>query len=63
MLFGNSNHYKHYTKLCTENYFTKKNHSALSNQLTNTLIKFFTFKTFRTVEIKLKVASKCRDCQ
>ena len=56
--FGNSNHYKNYTGLCIENYFPEKNHSALSKQLTNILIKFCTFKlsiskTLRTVEIKL----------
>ena len=56
------NHDKNYTELCIENYFSEKNHSALSKQLTNIVIKFCTFKTFRPVKIKLKVVNKCRAC-
>ena len=41
------NHDKNYTELCTENYFSEKNHSMLPKQLTNILVKFCTFKTFR----------------
>ena len=56
-----------YTELCVENYFPEKNHSTLSKQLTNTVIKFCTFKTFRPGKIKLKVVNKCsiigRACQ
>ena len=37
--------------MCIENYFPKKNHSALSKQLENIHIKFCTFKTFRTVKV------------
>ena len=58
-----SNHHKNYTELCKENYFSEKNHSVLSKQLTNTLIKLCTLKMFRPVKIKLKVVNKCRACQ
>ena len=44
-----------YRKLLPE-----KDHSTLSRQLTNILIKFRTFKTFRPVKIKVKVVNKCR---
>ena len=47
-----------YRKLLPE-----KNHSTLSKQLPNILIKFCTFKTFRSVKIKLKVVNKRRACQ
>ena len=42
--FWNSNHDRNYTELCTENCFPEKNHSALSKQLTDILIKFCSFK-------------------
>ena len=41
------NHDKNYTELCIENYFPEKNHSTLSKQLTNILIKFCFSKTFK----------------
>ena len=39
-VFGNFNHDTHYTELCIENYFPKKNHSTLSKQLTNIVVYF-----------------------
>ena len=47
------NHDKNYTELCIENYL---------KHFINILIKFCTFKTFRPVNIKLKVVNKCRAC-
>ena len=60
-VFGNLNHDKNHTELYIKNYFPEKNHLALSKQLTNNLIKFCTFKTFRPIKnIKLKVVNKCK---
>ena len=62
-VFGKFNHDKNYTELRIENYIPEKNHSALSKQLANILIKFCTFKTLRPANIKLKVVKKCRAFQ
>ena len=43
-VFRNFNHDKNYTELCTKNYFPEKNHSNLSKQLTNILIRFLLLK-------------------
>ena len=61
-VFGNFNHDKDYSELCIENYFPEKIHSTLSKQLTNIVVKFCTFKTFRLVKIKIKVVIKCKAC-
>ena len=62
-VLGNFNHDKNHTELCIENYFPEKSDLFLSKQLTNILIIFYTFKTFRPVKIKVKKVKKCRACQ